>query len=145
MTIYLDSSILVAVAVDSQPGHRESVELLIGDADLVVHGHALAEAFSSLTGGRLGARMETAEVTRFLRSTVLSRVRAHELSSSDRLKAFEEAKSRGVRGGAIYDYLHLVSAREAGADKLATLNIRDFVAFHHSSDPEIVHPSQLIQ
>jgi hypothetical protein len=45
-----------------------------------------------------------------------------------------------LRSGAIYDYLHLVAARKAGAARLYTLNVSDFRSFHRPGDPEIVHP-----
>jgi hypothetical protein len=51
-----------------------------------------------------------------------------------------EAESRGVRGGAIFDYLHLVAARKAKVQKLYTLNVSNFVAFHRAGDPEILSP-----
>jgi len=40
----------------------------------------------------------------------------------------------------IYDHLHLVAARNAGAARLYTLNESDFQALRRSGDPEIVHP-----
>jgi len=49
-------------------------------------------------------------------------------------------KTRGVRGGAIYDYLHLVAARKSGAKKFYTLNLSDFLSFHRPGDPEILAP-----
>ena len=51
--------------------------------------------------------------------------------------AFEEAESRGVRGGAIYD---VVAARKAGAKRFCTLNLGDFLSFHRAGDPEILSP-----
>ena len=51
-----------------------------------------------------------------------------------------ESQSRGVRGGAIHDYLHLVAARKVGAQRFYTLNVSDFQSFHRQGDPEIVHP-----
>ncbi|MCX6880214.1 MAG: hypothetical protein NTW21_41385 [Verrucomicrobia bacterium] len=56
------------------------------------------------------------------------------------LDSYAEAPDRGVRGGAIYDYLHLVAARKGGATRLYTLNVTDFQAFQRPGDPEIVHP-----
>lgn len=56
------------------------------------------------------------------------------------LAAMREAESRGVRGGAIFDYLHLAAARHAGAQRFYTLNVSNFRAFYREGDPEIVHP-----
>ena len=38
------------------------------------------------------------------------------LTERDVMAALARAESRGVRGGAVYDYLHLVAARKSGAD-----------------------------
>ena len=51
-----------------------------------------------------------------------------------------QAQGRGVRGGGIYDYLHLVAARKAKARRMYTLNLSNFRAWHRTGDPEIVHP-----
>jgi hypothetical protein len=56
------------------------------------------------------------------------------------LQAMRAAESRGARGGALFDFLHLVAARQARATRLYTLNISNFLSFHRNGDPEIVHP-----
>ena len=50
------------------------------------------------------------------------------------------AQHRGVRGGAIYDWLHLAAARKAGAEVFYTLNLRDFQALARPGDPLIRIP-----
>jgi len=77
---------------------------------------------------------------KILRQQVAPRLHLLRLSEADLLDAFDESQRRGVRGGAIYDYLHLVAARKAGAAKLYTLNLDDFKSFHRAGDPEIVSP-----
>jgi hypothetical protein len=56
------------------------------------------------------------------------------------LSAFDEAESRGVRGGAIFDYLHLVTARHHAAVRFYTLNTSHFKSFRREGDPIIAHP-----
>jgi hypothetical protein len=62
------------------------------------------------------------------------------LSPGQMFHALRTAESRGVRGGVVFDYLHLVAARQAKASRLYTLNISNFLSFHRAGDPEIVHP-----
>ena len=50
------------------------------------------------------------------------------------------AEARGVRGGAVYDLLHLAAARKAGAARLLTLDVRDFQAIVRAGDPQIGSP-----
>lgn len=52
----------------------------------------------------------------------------------------KRARAHGVRGGAVYDYMHLVAARKGKADVLFTLNLSDFQHLHREGDPEIRHP-----
>lgn len=51
-----------------------------------------------------------------------------------------DCESRGVRGSAIYDWLHLAAARKAGAEVLLTLELRDFRSLARAGDPRIEMP-----
>ncbi|MCA1962677.1 MAG: hypothetical protein LDL31_01885, partial [Prosthecobacter sp.] len=62
------------------------------------------------------------------------------LTPTEMLRAMRDAQSRGVRGGGIFDYLHLVAARKAKAARLFTLNLSNFQAIYRPGDPAIVHP-----
>ncbi len=50
------------------------------------------------------------------------------------------ARNRGVRGGGVLDYMHLVAARKANAAVLYTLNLADFQHLQRTGDPEIRRP-----
>lgn len=50
MTSFLDSSVLVAALVDSEPHHDECLTI-VTQGDHGVLAHALVETFSTLTGG----------------------------------------------------------------------------------------------
>ena len=139
MSTHLDSSVLVAALVDSDPHHEACLHLLRkGGSSVLVH--ALAETFNTMTGGKLISRILPSVVSEVLTVSVLPRVRPIGLSAAETIAAFAETEERGVRGGAIYDYLHLVAARKAGARKLYTLDLDNFRSFHRHGDPEIVHP-----
>jgi hypothetical protein len=102
--------------------------------------HAFTETFSTLTGGRLGFRVPSSDAAKMLRQQIAPKLSSILLDESELLAAFEEAEIRGVRGGAIYDYLHLIAARKAGAKRFYTLNLGDFLSFHRPGDPEILSP-----
>jgi len=135
----LDASILVAALCGGDPDH-EACRALVMSGRHVVFAHGLAESFSTLTGGRLGFRLPAAEASKLLRHHLVPRINCVSLDGDAQLRAFDEAEARGVRGGAIYDFLHLVAAREAGAKRFFTLNLKDFLAFHRPGDPEILAP-----
>jgi hypothetical protein len=60
-----------------------------------------------------------------------------ELSSSEIIAALGIAQSRGVRGGGVYDYMHLVAAKKANASVIHTLNMDDFMHLRRGDDPEV--------
>jgi predicted nucleic acid-binding protein len=134
----LDSSFLVAALCAADPDHI-SCRKVLAHGGHSVFAHCLAETFSTLTGGRLGFRVPAVEAASLIRRQVAPKLRIVSLEADDLLDALEEADARGVRGGAVYDYLHLVAARKAGAKRLFTLNLPDFLSFHRPGDPEI-HP-----
>ncbi len=102
--------------------------------------HALAEAFAVLTGRRHGRRLNPSTAVQLLEASVLPFVPVVALTAKDVTAALADCQSRGVRGGAVYDLLHLVAARKAGADTLLTLDMRDFQALTRRGDPRIEAP-----
>ena len=139
MKAALDTSVIVAALDGEDPDHAACRRLLLS-AKFTVHAHALAETFATLTGGRLAIRVPAREAASILRQWVAPRLSVIPLEADEFLQACEESSARGVRGGAIYDYLHLAVARKARAPRLYTLNVSDFRSFHRSGDPEIAHP-----
>ena len=139
MKLALDTSVIIAALDGGDPDHAACRKLFLS-AKFSIHGHALSEAFATLTGGRLAFRLSTADAATILRQQVAPRLFITTLDEADLLRAYEDSTRRGIRGGAIYDYLHLVAARKAGASRLYTLSTMDFVSFHRSGYPVISHP-----
>ena len=133
-----DSSILVAAVNPDEAHHAACGRRLDGGGQVYLHG--LVESFATLTGGRSTRRLRPTEADRLLRESVLPFVKVITLSSAQTLAALGETAARGIMGGAIYDYLHLVAARVAKAPRFYTLDVPHFQAFHRAGDPEIVHP-----
>ena len=75
-----------------------------------------------------------------LSETVLPRVSVIELSSAEIIAALGIAQSRGVRGGCVYDYMHLVAAKKGDASVISTLNMDDFLHLRRGDDPEVLIP-----
>ena len=139
MKCALDSSVIVSALCAGDPDHDACRKVLLAHRPTVL-AHAFAETFSTLTGGRLGFRVPASDAAKLLRQQIAPKLSNIPFDESDLLTAFEEAELRGVRGGAIYDYLHLVAARKAGAKRFYTLNLSDFLSFHRPGDPEILLP-----
>jgi predicted nucleic acid-binding protein len=124
MTVYLDTTVLVAAVVEDELCHEACLQLL-RRKNIATWTHALAEAYSTLTGGRLGTRVSPAVANQLI-SALVPRLRLIELSANDVMQSIAEADAAGVRGGALYDYLHVVAARKVGAVELHSINARHF-------------------
>jgi hypothetical protein len=57
--------------------------------------------------------------------SIVPYVQAQSRSGKDLMAALAECESRGVRGSAVYDWLHLAAAKKAGAELFLTLELRD--------------------
>lgn len=138
--IYLDASVLVAAVADIEPFHGPCARLLLSDEPKAVRSHGLAETFSTLTGGRLPLRLSPAIASRLIEVNLTPRLRIVEPGAREVARAIGECESRGVRGGAIHDLLHLFAAKKAKAAVLYTLNLAHFRAFQRPGDPEVRLP-----
>lgn len=139
MTVFLDTSVVLA-SLDPDETHHAACDRLISAGQHKLYVHALAETFSILTGGRYGRRLNATVAARLIAQSVIPLVQVQQLSGKDMLAALAECEARGVRGGAVYDWLHLAAARKAGAEALITLDVRDFRAMARPGDPRIEPP-----
>ena len=134
-----DSSVLVAALAKTEKFHAECLAHLVREP-FGIYSHALAETFNTLTSGKIKPRPSPAAVSAIIKANLIPRAKILIIDEAVIMAALDEAESRGVRGGAIYDYLHLVAARHHGMEKLHTLNLSHFQSFWRPGDPEIVHP-----
>ena len=136
MSALLDSSVLVAALASDELKHAECLARLLNGGNCI-YSHALLETLSTLTGGKLGVRVTSDFAVRMLSESVLPRVTVIELSYVEIIQALGVAQSRGIRGGGVYDYMHLVAAKKANASVIHTLNMDVFMHLRRGDDPEI--------
>jgi hypothetical protein len=96
LTRLLDKSVLLA-SLNEAELHHDVCAALLGQGGHIVYVHALAEAFSTLTGGGQGLRLAADLAVRLLRDSVMPFVKTVGLSERDILAALGESQSRGVR------------------------------------------------
>jgi predicted nucleic acid-binding protein len=137
--LFLDTSVVLA-SLNPDEAHHALCDRLLTDGGCWVYGHALAETFSTLTGGRLTRRVGPAVAARLIADSVLPYVQVQVLTPKELVAALAACESRGARGGAVYDWLHLAAARKAKANAFVTLNLRDFQALSRPGDPLIQSP-----
>ncbi len=139
MTLLLDTSVLIASLDPAEPRHLSCDRLLIA-GDHRVYAHGLAETFSVLTGGRQARRLAPSVAARLIEASVLPYVALVHLTGKETFAAIADSEPRGVRGGAVFDLLHLVAARKAGLARVITLDLRHFQALTRAGDPRIEAP-----
>ncbi len=137
---FVDTSVLLASLDPDEPQHAACDRLLVAGGHQA-YAHALTETFSILTGGRTGRRVAPAVAARLIQDSLLPYVQVQTLSGKDLMAALQACEARGVRGGAVYDWLHLAAARKARAEVFVTLNLRDFQALARPGDPAVQAPA----
>lgn len=119
MTVAVDTSVAVPLLVRSHNGHAAVVSWWSGQ-DLALSGHALAETYSVLTRLPGDARLDTADAARLLEARFSPPLI---LGASSARKLPDTLSRLGIAGGAVYDALVALAAKEHGAD-LATRDAR---------------------
>ncbi len=125
--IFLDTSVLVAVAQTKHTHHTPSLALWnrCTAQQVAVSTHALAEVYHVLTAMPPGLRVTPRDAVLVI-ETFLKRLRPASLPLKDYLEALRNTANLGLSGGVIYDALHLACAREVKAEKIYTWNVRHF-------------------
>lgn len=135
----LDTSVVIASLDADEPSHA-ACDRAMARGGNKLYTHALAETFSILTGGRHHRRLGPTAAADLIERSVLPYVELVGLEGSEFVAALQEGAARGVRGGTVFDLLHLVAARKAGVVRLLTLDRRDFEALSRPGDPRIESP-----
>jgi predicted nucleic acid-binding protein len=118
MTIYWDSSALIEAVYSPDLMRR-----LLHDGG-TTRPHSLAETFSVLTGNPV-SRIDADDAARVVKH-LAANLTFVEISADETLRALQQARKKGVRGGRIHDFLHAAAAEKAGADRILTLDRQDF-------------------
>lgn len=144
MKFYFDTSVLVAASVAQHPHHLAGTavyrEVMSGQHSGVVSAHGLAETYSALTRLPLSPMIHPTEAYRIITETVVRHCETIPLEESDYLAILETAARAGLRGGILYDAVHLHCAEKAHCDRIYTFNLRDFVRLAPQLQNKIASP-----
>ena len=141
---YFDSSAFVAAVSEDDTAHDAALAAWKSSAHPVMYAHGILESYSTLTGKRHPACMAPDEaLTIITGNTEKGGVEVIQFAPREIITLLHDVRRRGIRGGAIYDYMHLCAARKAGAERIFTLNKRHFMAIAPDLTPKIFHPSEL--
>ena len=119
MTVAVDTSVAVPLLVRSHQQHAQVVRWWDGQ-ELALSGHALAETYSVLTRLPGDARLAGDDAARLLDARFAMPL----VLSAEQARTVHATLSRiGIAGGAVYDALVALAAKENGAP-LATRDAR---------------------
>ncbi len=131
MKVLFDTSVLVAGIVEAHPHHDRCLPWLQkargSTFEPFVSAHTLAELYAVLSAYPTRPRLSPAMAARLVRENVSTAARVVALSGADYLAAIGNAADLSLSGGVIYDALIVRAAQKIGADRLLTLNPRDFL------------------
>ena len=133
MSVFLDTSVLLAGLVDFGPQSAPAQSLLHAVAEKDVRApatawHCCLEFFSVATRLPPEFRVAPSDAVRLLQEEVFSRMAVHDLPATDRVPMLRAAARDAVGGGRIYDAHIAEVARAVGARVIVTDNRRHFLS-----------------
>jgi predicted nucleic acid-binding protein len=133
VTVFLDTSVLLAGLVDFGPQSAPSQSLMHHVAERAVPSagtawHCCLEFYSVSTRLPPEFRLTPADAARLMLEEILERLTVHDLPPADRRTLITTAAQDGTAGGRIYDAHIADVARAARADVVVTDNRRHFLS-----------------
>jgi predicted nucleic acid-binding protein len=128
--VLFDTSTLVAAMVEGHPLHERSLPWLEkarrGALGYLVATHSLAELYAVLSSYPTRPRLTPGVAARLVHDNVAAVAHVVPLTAADYASVVRTVAELGLSGGVVYDALVAQAARKANAERLLTLNVRDF-------------------
>jgi predicted nucleic acid-binding protein len=133
MSVFLDTSVILAGLIDFGPQSAPAQSLLHAVAEKRVQSpatawHCCLEFYSVATRLPPEFRVSPADAATLLEEEVFGRMAIHDLPAADRLSMLRGAAHDAIAGGRIYDCHIAEVARAAGARVVVTDNRRHFLS-----------------
>jgi len=141
MKIAFDTSVVVPALTPALPEHARAYPWLRAARERRIEAtmswHAFAEVWSVLT--RIPVRpAPTPGAARESLASIEKVIRPRPLDASAYHAALQRCVDLGLRSGAMFDALHLVSAERERAEVFVTANVADFARLATDGGPRIV-------
>ena len=148
VSVFLDTSVLLAGLVDLGPQSAPAQSIMHGVAEKTIGSaatawHCCLEFFSVATRLPPEFRLTSHDAAHLLEEEVFARLEVHDLPAADRHAMLRQLVDDGIGGGRIYDVHITEIARAAGARVIVTDNRRHFLsALRH--DLRVETPSEFL-
>ena len=130
MTVFCDTSVLVAACLRHHPHYeraRPLLEAVAGRKEAgLISAHSLAETFSALTAVPLVPGILPSQAREIIAKNFLPHFQLIAITPEMYGRAIETCAGVGVGGGKVYDALLMECARQSRADPIYTFNLKDF-------------------
>ena len=130
MTVFCDTSVLVAACIRQHPHYERARPLLeaiaAGKERGVISAHSLAEAYSALTSVPVVPRIRPSEAREIISTNIRRHFQLVAITPEMYEQAVDLCAARGLAGGQAYDALLIECARQSQADRIYTFNLGDF-------------------
>jgi len=121
MTVFCDTSVVVAACIRKHPHYeraRQILESIAGGKESgVISAHTLAEAFSALTSAPVMPRILPSEARAIIATNIQRHFKVVAVTPVMYERALDICVGRGLGGGKVYDALLLECARHSQADR----------------------------
>jgi predicted nucleic acid-binding protein len=129
--VLFDTSTLVAAMVEAHPLHERSLPWLEkarrGSLSYLVAAHSLAELYAVLSSYPTRPRLLPGVAAKLVHDNVAAPATIVPLSAEDYTSVVRAVADLGLSGGVVYDALIAQAAKKSKAERLLTLNPRDFL------------------
>lgn len=146
MKSYLyDTSLIIAGVLKNHSHHKFAYPWLKASqekkVEASVSSHTLAELYSVLTRLPIQPALPPEFVSTFLHKEVLRDFSVIDLSAKDYREAIKRVAIKSLRGGIIYDALHVQACLKKNLSGIVSFNDKDFLRLLEQDDRiEVINP-----
>lgn len=130
MRVLLDTSILVASMLESHSKHIQSFKWLSkckeGAYTGIISLYSFAELYAVFTSSPIHPKIAPAIAWQMIHENLLSFMEVISLSKKDYINVLGSLSVSQITGGAVYDALICHCAVKGDAERIVTLNVKDF-------------------
>jgi predicted nucleic acid-binding protein len=130
MVVFFDTSVLMASSTRVHHHFAQAsaaaTRVANGDDEGFVSQHSIAEVYAALTRMPVIPRIHPLEAARMVRENILQNFKTIGVNKEDYLEALKIVSDSGWPGAKIYDALLLRCAGKCPAQRIYTLNLKDF-------------------
>lgn len=142
--VLIDTSVFVAGLDENHIHFVQALPWILKSKEKKIEGyvscHCLAEVFSNLCRVKDSVMATSRAAINIIEESILGNFKTISLSTKDYQAAMQRVNLRLIRGGVIYDALHVQSAIKKRIKTLVTFNMKDFERLVDPEELRVLNP-----